>query len=86
MEQLDDEKKFTLAPVSHIKRHFLTIDTRALYFIMKNRGLFSGNLGKFEESRDEYFARCFEYSELRKCGTFSHMLQTDGMSVCFHFR
>ena len=85
MEQLDEAKKFTLAPASQIKSHILTIDTRALHFMMKNCGLFSGNLGKFEESRDEHFARCFEYSELRKGGTFSHMLQTDGVSVCFHF-
>ena len=85
MEQLEDVKKFALAPVAQITSHFLTIDARVLYFIMKNGGLFSGNLREFEELGDERFARCFAYSELRKGGTFSHMLQTDGMSVCFHF-
>ena len=42
MEQLDDVKKFTLAPVAQIKNNFLTIDTRALYAIMKTATYFLG--------------------------------------------
>ena len=42
MVQLDDVKKFTLAPVAQIKNNFLTIDTRALYAIMKTATYFLG--------------------------------------------
>ena len=76
MEQLNDAQQFTLTPVSQIKSHFLTIATRVLYYIMKNCDLFSGKQSEFRESRDEHFARCFEYSELRKGRTFPHTLRT----------
>lgn len=84
-EHFEDAKRFTLAPISSIKSHYLTIDTTVLFEMMKNCKLTSVKKDAFMELRDEHFSSCFRYSTLCRKGVFTHMLETDGVSVCFHF-
>ena len=84
-EQFEDTRRFTLAPVSRIKRHFLTIDTRVFYEMMKNIGLINCNEKKFQEMKDEQFDSVFRVRHLSK-GQFTYLLETDGVSVSVHFR
>nr|QBK85705.1 MAG: putative transposase DNA-binding domain protein [Marseillevirus LCMAC101] len=87
MRKYDDVRKFTLAPISSIKRHFLTIDTTVLYEMMKNTNLICDiKIKTFLESRREYWESIFNINGLCKKGEFSDMIETDGVSVCFHFK
>lgn len=85
METLDDGKCFTLAPLCRIKCHFLTIDTTVLWEMMKNIGLTNAKKADFMEMRDEHFGSVFRLKGLCS-GKFSQMVETDGVSVCFHFQ
>jgi hypothetical protein len=90
METLGDGKLFSLAPLCRIKSHFLTIDTRILYYMMKrnvNPPLTTArDEDEFRASPGKHFRRVFKLNGLCSSkGTFSHMVQTDGVSVCFHF-
>ena len=81
-----DIKKFTLAPLSKIKCHFITIDTRVLWEILKNLGQIPGiNWEKFQEQRDTYWKNTFNFKKFPKKKQFSYTIQTDGVSVCAHF-
>jgi len=82
----EDARKFTLAPVSRIKNHFMTIDTGILYHLMKNCGLYSGEKKDFRISKEKYFEECFEYKKLCRKRKFSYLLETDGTAVCLHFQ
>ena len=84
MEALEDGKRFTLAPLCRIKCHFLTMDTTVLWEMMKNVGLTQANKADFMALRDEHFGSVFQLKGLCS-GEFSHMVETDGVSVCFHF-
>ena len=87
MEQYEDTKRFNIAPISHIKRHFLTIDTEVLYSLMKNTNLVNKKvkLADFSALKDEHFGSVFNLKGLTN-GEFSHMIETDGVSVCIHFK
>lgn len=86
MEQFEDARKFTLAPISSIKRHFITIDTTVLFEMMKNVELIDMKKNDFMALRREQWGSVFNISGLCKKGTFSDMVETDGVSACFHFK
>jgi hypothetical protein len=82
MDQCQDKKKFTLAPVSSIKSHFLRIDVIVLYNILKNINLTTISETEFKENKEKYFSTIFEY----KKHNFSYIIDTDGVSACFHYK
>ena len=87
MEQYEDTKRFNIAPISRIKRHFLTIDTEILYGLMVNVNLIDKKVKRsdFSALKDEHFGSVFNLKGLTN-GVFSYMVETDGVSVCIHFK
>jgi hypothetical protein len=85
-ERVEDTRRFTLAPVSRIKRHFLTIDTTVLFEMMTNLELVDCERSTFLEMKSDQFASVFRINGLCRKGEFSHMVETDGVSACFHFK
>jgi hypothetical protein len=83
-ETAADRKLFTLAPISDIKCHFLSIDTLVLHNLMKNVHLTYLNRDDFRQQRDVQFASAFNLKGLSS-HHFNYFIQTDGVSVCFHF-
>lgn len=90
-------KKFRLAPLCQIKRHFLTIDNTVLREILlnvrkkcKDKDLvfpnwISEKIDQKEMSLDVW-KNVFNYEGLRRKRTFSHRIDTDGVKICFHFQ
>jgi hypothetical protein len=85
LSQEDKAKKFSLAPVHEIRRHFVTIDTRCLWYMLRNAALFEGSEQTFRTLAEEHWASCFNWRGLCPNGEFANMVQTDGVSICFHF-
>lgn len=83
-EASEDEKHFSLAPIYTIKRHFFSIDVRVLQGLLKIT--FPDVKGIDELQKDEIFANSFNVSKLKSHASFSHMIQTDGVSMCVHFK
>lgn len=86
MEKYEDTRKFNLAPISSIKSHFLTIDTTVLYNLMKNVKLIDMKKTDFMALRGEHWESIFNINGLCNKGTFSDIIETDGISACFHFK
>lgn len=84
-EKYEDAKRFTLAPISKIKSHFITIDTTVLFEMLKNVNLIDCSRSTFMYLKDDHFRSIFRVNGLCK-GEFSHMIETDGVSACFHFK
>jgi hypothetical protein len=87
LETIDTAKKFSLAPIHTISSHFLMIDTTVLYYMSRDAGIIPENL-KYEEfntKKDKYFRDIFKFKESERY-RFSEKIQTDGVSVCFHYR
>jgi len=85
METFPDAPRFTLAPISRIKSHFLTIDSTVLFEMMKNVELVKANKTDFMGMRDDMFASVFNLKGLCS-GEFTYMVETDGISLCVHFK
>lgn len=85
LDQFDDVRKFTLAPVSRIKSHFLTIDSTVLFEMMKNVDLIKCSKPIFIDMKKEQWESVFNLSSVRHKGEFAYMVQTDGVSVCIHY-
>jgi len=80
-------KVFCICPVWDIRAHFIKIDTDALYGLMKSEGLYGGNLDQFKEDAILQFSTVFRTGPLAtKKWRFSRMVETDGVSMCAHFR
>ena len=75
-------RTFSLAPIMGIRNHFITIDSGALFSMMK--GLVQCDRDAFYKDRDVHFRRVFKIKA--KKGKFTCLVETDGISVCFHFR
>ena len=82
-----DFNKFSIVPICSIRRHFMTIDTSTLYGIMKDVGAAQGNFEAFDALRNEQWKAFVSLDRLASGPkTFSHMIQTDGTSLCTHFK
>jgi len=81
-----DAKLFTIVPVCHVKRHFIALDTWSLFGVLKEAGLAGGSAQDFYAMRDEQWRSVFKIEQLQgqHC-TFSHSIETDGISLCVHF-
>ena len=85
-------KKFTLAPLCKIKCHYLTIDNTVLREILMNvkmAGHLPEDVHPFLQDRlvrdTTIWKQVFNYDGLRRRQQFGHQVDTDGVSVCFHF-
>ena len=85
LEQFEDERLFTLAPICSIKSHYLTIDTTVLYEMLKNLKHVNCEREVFIELKKEQFESIFNLKGLCS-GEFGYMVETDGVSACFHFK
>ena len=90
-------KKFRMAPLCQIKRHFLTIDDVVLENILSNvmvkaekeKIAFPPDVKEAMKEKNmstEIWKGVFNYEGLRRRRRFSHMIETDGVKVCFHFQ
>ena len=86
--------KFTLAPTCRIKSHFLTFDSTVLYELLKNvRAVLPREAvpeiihqcSSPKDVTDEVWKSVFNFEGLRRKRQFHHQVDTDGVSVCFHF-
>lgn len=85
LEQIPDSRRFSLAPLHQISSHALTIDTHILYYMLRSIGILEGISKKeFTADRESYFKTVFDYDKL-STGQFSFLVQTDGVSIGFHF-
>ena len=86
LEQFPDSKKFSLAPIHRIGRHFLQIDTKIFYYLLKESKLLPAGVteSQYRQNKETYFQRVFRYERLHR-GQFSFCVQTDGVSLAFHF-
>ena len=88
LEKMLDTKRFSIAPLSHIKRHFITIDTRNLYNLLKK----SGCIGKIKKNdfnlmKDDQWASVFKTNTLSSNKyMFSYIIETNGVSASVHFK
>jgi hypothetical protein len=87
LETIDTAKKFTLAPIHSISSHFLMVDTLILFYMSREAGIIPKSL-KYEEfnsQRHDHFRDIFKFKESGRY-RFSGKIQTDGVSICFHYR
>jgi len=83
-------KRCNMFPLCNIKSHFMTIDSRVLYGIMRvicpefdvNREEFTG------ENRETYWKNIFSFKLLKasKQKAFTGMIETDGVATCVRYR
>ncbi len=81
-------KLFDIAPVCHIKTHFITIDTDVLYGIMRDAQLISNTCTKpiFQSLGCVHWQSFFEFDSLRASHQrFTGTIETDGVAACVHF-
>jgi hypothetical protein len=90
MENDEFEKKFTLAPICRIKNHFTTIDGSVLFYLLGGTKKF-GPLTNFVSKATEHFSDVFKLKRPKLNGkadygvVFNNMVDTDGVSICFHY-
>ena len=85
-DQFPDVRKFTLAPVHRIKSHFITIDTKVLYGLLKERfDIEEVNEAEFRANSQEHWNNCFDLSKLADSREFTGTIQTDGVSASVHY-
>ena len=91
LETIGKGRKFTLAPISSISRHFITIDTMVLHRMMINIRKLNNdrdkkfNLKLFRDMKIDQWQSIFKYQNLSK-HEFTYLVDTDGVSINFHFR
>jgi hypothetical protein len=83
-------KHFNVVPTCKIKSHFVTIDSRILYGIMRDicpefdvsREEFSGG------NRETYWMSIFDFKRLKVSTkkVFTGLIETDGVATCVHYR
>ena len=84
-------KPFAIAPVVRVRSASMHIDTLVLHGIAKDIGMVACGYADFNALRDEQWRgilRIDKYlTKKQRCQVkFTHTVQTDGVSVCMHFR
>ena len=74
-------KSFTILPIFHLKRHFITIDAAFLRTIMIEMDLIQPSCDEstFQEFKEDHFRSLFK---LRKTWSIGNELKTDGIALC----
>ena len=81
-------KLFNVVPICTVKRHFITIDTHALFGVLKDAGVITAacTYNAFEAIRDGHWKSIFAVSRLQgKDCTFGYSINTDGIGMSMHF-
>jgi len=86
LEGIEDTRRFKLAPMSHIKCHYVTVDDRVLYSLMSAKALVKCTFSEFASMREEHFGSVFNLQGLSKKGFFTCRVETDGVSASTHFK
>jgi hypothetical protein len=89
LEQYPDQKLFNLLPICKRKRHFITIDTYSLYGIARDANLVKKdcNLATFVANKTDQWGSIINFAKLMpKGGEFTGTIETDGVSVCIHYK
>ena len=83
---------FDLVPIARRGAHFVTIDTSVLHGLMKDIGLVECNLDTFSSLRNEQWCSVLKINQLLGGSSsdnrrqFTGTIQTDGVSLCVHYR
>ena len=78
-------RNFSIAPISKIKSHFVTIDTRVLYFLSKDFHNVT-NADDFRAKEFRYWHSLFHIKRYGKRDRFTRLVETDGVSLCIHYK
>jgi hypothetical protein len=84
-------KAILLAPIGHMRAKFIHIDSSVLYGIMKSANMIDSNYTTFTDMRDDHWnsiLRWRKYLTARQqtYSSFTGTIQTDGVSICIHYR
>lgn len=83
----ETDKTFSLAPVHDVARRCIKIDTKVLFKLMRNAKLYKGTReAEFRKNAGEHFARVFKLKEQPGRMDFTNLVDTDGVSITFHYR
>ena len=88
LETIEGTRRYSLAPICSFKRHFVSIDTRVLFNLMRNCGLIDKTVEEpvFRDMAEEHFQSLFKIDKLASSKhTFSKTIETDGVTACVHF-
>jgi hypothetical protein len=79
------EKLYHLAPVCGLRNHFITIDTKILYYLLKSSNLVSVAEKEFykDNVKYEHWSKIFKVPKPANFREFDYMVDTDGVSACF---
>ena len=88
------QKLFNLVPMNGLRNHFITIDTKVLYHIMRESKLFKDNFEEFKSNKlkvDEHYRTVFNIDNLltkkrQETYEISHTMNTDGVALCVHYK
>jgi hypothetical protein len=83
-----DDKSFNLLPLTSIRNHFATLDKSCLLGLFKEAGLLKRNVKKGHLTND-YLESIFKLPKKANDGKnvfFTGTIQTDGTSICLHYR
>ena len=81
-------KNFTIAPISSIKNHFITIDSVILRELMINIDLLPAVNKSRKFTQEEILEDWNNLFKIKNCNgkEFSRLIQTDGVSLCIHYQ
>jgi hypothetical protein len=79
------------APMSHMNMTYIQIDTEVLYGILKDMDVLDGNLSYFKANSSFYWSSVINTNKYltrlqRSICNFTNTIQTDGVSICIHYR
>ena len=83
----DGARRFSLAPIAALGSRFITIDIRVLHDMLRHAGLTNASREDFCALKDDEFRAAFDLRRL-ETGTksVSHLIETDGVSMCVHLK
>ena len=84
----DGARRFSLAPIAALGSRFITIDIRVLHDMMRHARLTDEPLRpNFQQRKDYEFRAAFNLRRLETgLKSFSHLIETDGVSMCVHLK
>lgn len=81
------KKQFSISPICGIRNHFMTIDTHSLYGIMKDAKIIECCSKDFIGVGNDHWYSIASIDKIKgKDKIFTGTIETDGISVCVHFK
>ena len=87
--EAQEAKGLSISPIWSVRLHFIKLDIRATYALLKAEGLFAGSEAAFLADFTPATKAAFNLSKLVTAASgleFSGLLETDGVALCVHFR